>query len=127
MGFPGRIPIHSQGGTAWSPAENKVATLGRIVAQARGALFMDSLVFGILVIFDAVKAPTVPFISYLAIDVDVPHYAFARYHLARLLRGRGAVADARREFESFLTDWQNAYSDNPELAEARREMSEVRK
>ena len=56
-----------------------------------------------------------------------PHYAFARYHLARLLRSRGAVADARREFESFLTDWQNADSDNPELAEARREVSEARK
>jgi tetratricopeptide (TPR) repeat protein/predicted Ser/Thr protein kinase len=50
-----------------------------------------------------------------------PHYAFARYHLARLLKSRGSVADARRGFESFLTDWQNADSDNPELIEARRE------
>jgi tetratricopeptide (TPR) repeat protein len=56
-----------------------------------------------------------------------PHHAFARYHLARLLKNKGAADEARREFESFLADWQNADSDNPELAEARRESQKSEK
>jgi len=49
-----------------------------------------------------------------------PHYAFARFHLGRLLKSRGAVDDARRELEAFLTEWRDADPDAIELVEARR-------
>jgi serine/threonine protein kinase/tetratricopeptide (TPR) repeat protein len=49
-----------------------------------------------------------------------PHYALCRFHLARLLFGRGALMDARREMETFWKDWQGADPDVPEVIEARQ-------
>jgi serine/threonine protein kinase/Tfp pilus assembly protein PilF len=49
-----------------------------------------------------------------------PHFAFARFHLARLLKNKGSLRDARRELETFLGEWQNADPDAPELVEARQ-------
>jgi len=47
-----------------------------------------------------------------------PHYALARFHLARLLDGKGLVEDTRREMKLFLSDWEGADPDVPELVEA---------
>jgi tetratricopeptide (TPR) repeat protein len=49
-----------------------------------------------------------------------PNYAFARFHLARLLKAGGAPAEAKRELETFLTEWRDADPDTKELVEARR-------
>lgn len=49
-----------------------------------------------------------------------PHYAVARFHLARLLHSRGRQADARRELQSFWSDWQNADPNIPEVIEAKQ-------
>ncbi len=49
-----------------------------------------------------------------------PNFAFARFHLGRLLKHRGAASEARSQLQAFLTAWQHADSDNIELAEARR-------
>ncbi len=51
-----------------------------------------------------------------------PNFAFARFHLARLLKNKGAASEARRELEDFLTAWQDADTDSIELVEARRLM-----
>jgi tetratricopeptide (TPR) repeat protein len=52
-----------------------------------------------------------------------PHYALARFHLARLLNNEGSIDEARNEMELFLTDWRNADADATELAEARKIMA----
>jgi serine/threonine protein kinase/tetratricopeptide (TPR) repeat protein len=49
-----------------------------------------------------------------------PHYAFARLRLARLLKARGAAAEARRELETFLSEWRDADPDTKEFVEARQ-------
>jgi tetratricopeptide (TPR) repeat protein len=49
-----------------------------------------------------------------------PHYALARFHLARLLKGRNAKDEARREMEAFWTEWQNADPDVIEVMEGRK-------
>jgi tetratricopeptide (TPR) repeat protein len=49
-----------------------------------------------------------------------PHYALARFHLARLLKSNGAREDARREMQLFWTEWQNADPDGAEVTEGRR-------
>jgi serine/threonine protein kinase/Tfp pilus assembly protein PilF len=47
-----------------------------------------------------------------------PHYGFARFHLASLLKAHGSIANARREMETFLNEWQGADSDAFEYMEA---------
>jgi len=49
-----------------------------------------------------------------------PHFALARFHLARLLKNRGLPEDARREMSLFLKDWADA--DAAEFVEARKIM-----
>jgi len=49
-----------------------------------------------------------------------PHYAFARFHLARLLAADGRPDDARRELEAFWTEWREADPETPEAMEARK-------
>jgi len=51
-----------------------------------------------------------------------PHYALARFHLARLLKARGAGVEARREAEAFLQEWRSADPDVPELTISRRHL-----
>jgi serine/threonine protein kinase/tetratricopeptide (TPR) repeat protein len=52
-----------------------------------------------------------------------PHYALARFHLARLIDGKGLKGDARKEMALFLTGWEGADPDIPELVEARKIMN----
>jgi tetratricopeptide (TPR) repeat protein len=54
-----------------------------------------------------------------------PHYALARFHLARLLRAKGSLADARREMGAFLDEWRHADSDVVEVVEARQILSRL--
>jgi eukaryotic-like serine/threonine-protein kinase len=52
-----------------------------------------------------------------------PHCAFARLHLARLLRNMDSQDGARREMKLFLEDWRGADSDAPESVEAKKIMA----
>jgi serine/threonine protein kinase/tetratricopeptide (TPR) repeat protein len=54
-----------------------------------------------------------------------PHYAFARYHLAYLLKGKHLFADARIEMEAFLAEWQGADPNAAELVEAKLFLSKL--
>jgi serine/threonine protein kinase/Tfp pilus assembly protein PilF len=56
-----------------------------------------------------------------------PHYALARFHLARLLKARGSLAEARRELDSFLADWRTADSDAVELIKAGQTLDQLNK
>ncbi len=56
-----------------------------------------------------------------------PHYALSRFHLAHLLKARGITADARREIELFLREWQGADPDAVEIIEAKRFMDSLPK
>ena len=49
-----------------------------------------------------------------------PHYALARFHLAKLLKKKGAAEEALGEVKSFLADWDKADPDMAEGVEARR-------
>jgi tetratricopeptide (TPR) repeat protein len=49
-----------------------------------------------------------------------PHYALSRLHLARLMKAKGAEADARSELEAFWKEWQKADPDAAETIEANR-------
>jgi tetratricopeptide (TPR) repeat protein len=49
-----------------------------------------------------------------------PYYALSHLHLARLLKANGALEDARRELETFETEWQQADPDTVETREARQ-------
>jgi serine/threonine protein kinase/tetratricopeptide (TPR) repeat protein len=54
-----------------------------------------------------------------------PHYALARFHLARLLKSQGSLTAARGEMETFLDEWQGADSDAAEYIEARQFLSRL--
>jgi predicted Zn-dependent protease len=54
-----------------------------------------------------------------------PHYALARFHLARLLKAKGSLSDARREIQVFLADWKNADSNVAEVVAARKLLREL--
>lgn len=54
-----------------------------------------------------------------------PHYALARFHLARLLRAKGSLADARQEMSAFLDEWRHADSDAAEVVEARQILGKI--
>ncbi len=54
-----------------------------------------------------------------------PRFAFARFHLGRLLKSRGAQAEARRELETFLAEWRDADSDVAERVEALQLMGKM--
>jgi tetratricopeptide (TPR) repeat protein len=47
-----------------------------------------------------------------------PHFAQARFHLARLLDNNGKHEEAREEIDKFLIDWAEADPETPELAQA---------
>jgi tetratricopeptide (TPR) repeat protein len=49
-----------------------------------------------------------------------PHYALARFHLARLLNANNSLAESRREMEAFWKEWQGADPDTVESIEARK-------
>ncbi len=51
------------------------------------------------------------------------HFALARLHLAGLLQDEGKLVDARREAEIFLSEWENADNNIPEVAQARKIIS----
>ncbi len=54
-----------------------------------------------------------------------PHYAFARYHLARLLKSKNLIAAARQEMEAFMGEWQGADTNAAELVEAKFFLSKL--
>jgi tetratricopeptide (TPR) repeat protein len=54
-----------------------------------------------------------------------PHYALARFHLAKLLTNNGSIAEARQEIDAFRADWQKADPDAVEMVEARRIMAKL--
>lgn len=47
-----------------------------------------------------------------------PHFATARFHLARLLLASGQVTASRQELDAFLEEWRDA-DPGPELLAAR--------
>jgi len=49
-----------------------------------------------------------------------PHYALARFHLAKLLQSRGRQDEALRQLDAFWTEWRNADPDAPETVAARQ-------
>lgn len=51
-----------------------------------------------------------------------PSFASARFHLSKLLYGKGLKEEARREMELFLAEWKDADPDAPELVEAHKIM-----
>jgi serine/threonine protein kinase/tetratricopeptide (TPR) repeat protein len=55
------------------------------------------------------------------------HFAFARIHLALLLKSRGSPADAQQEAAQFLTEWHNADPDAPEIVAARQMIAQIQK
>jgi tetratricopeptide (TPR) repeat protein/DNA-binding winged helix-turn-helix (wHTH) protein len=48
-----------------------------------------------------------------------PNYPRIRFYLARALRGKGMMEQARANYSLFLSDWKNADADLPEVIEAR--------
>lgn len=48
-----------------------------------------------------------------------PNYPLARFHIARVQRGKGLDDEARASYQRFLADWKTADDDLAELAEAR--------
>jgi serine/threonine protein kinase/Tfp pilus assembly protein PilF len=54
-----------------------------------------------------------------ALDYN-PHYALARFHLARLLDKKRSAQEAQREMGLFWADWQKADADAAESIEARK-------
>jgi tetratricopeptide (TPR) repeat protein len=54
-----------------------------------------------------------------ALDYN-PHYALARFHLARLLKNRGAREQARQEIQIFWTEWRGADPDAIEVVEGKK-------
>ena len=55
-----------------------------------------------------------------------PHFALARFHLARLLDGNGDKEGARNEMKLFLEEWNEADPDVRELVEAREILPSAR-
>jgi tetratricopeptide (TPR) repeat protein len=49
-----------------------------------------------------------------------PHFAFSRFHLARLLHSKNTLPEARRELETFWQEWQGADPDAMETIAARK-------
>ncbi len=54
-----------------------------------------------------------------------PHYGIAYLHLARLLKFTGSLSEARGAVQSFLTEWQNADPDIPEVVAAKKLLQEL--
>jgi serine/threonine protein kinase/Flp pilus assembly protein TadD len=55
-----------------------------------------------------------------------PHYALARFHMARNLKGKGSRDLARREMQLFLSEWNNADPGTPELIQGRQMLESLR-
>lgn len=55
-----------------------------------------------------------------------PHYALARFHLAKLLHHRGLPEEALKQMEAFLADWHQADSDCSEIVEASQIIARLR-
>jgi serine/threonine protein kinase/Tfp pilus assembly protein PilF len=52
-----------------------------------------------------------------------PHFALARFRLAKLMQNSGALDEARKEMQSFLVEWQNAEPETVEMIEAKQIMA----
>lgn len=77
-------------------------------------------------IYEKMKQPAEAEETYReALDYN-PHFALGRFHLARLLKSKGAVEDARHEMQLFLKEWQGADPDAVELVEAKKFMADLR-
>lgn len=79
------------------------------------AFFMDA----IGLVYETMKLPAEAEKAYLEALAYNPHYALARFHLARLLLNKGRLDEARQHLQSFLTEWSSADPDAPEAVEAR--------
>ena len=80
------------------------------------AFFFD----GIGQIYEKIKRPPEAEQAYRDALTYNPHYGLARFHLAKIMKKRGAVEDAQREAKAFLEDWAQADADTPEVLEARQ-------
>jgi serine/threonine protein kinase/tetratricopeptide (TPR) repeat protein len=76
-------------------------------------------------IYEKMKQPTEAEQAYNEALAYNPHFALSRFHLAQVLKSRGAYADARREMELFLKEWQGADPDTAEVVEARLFISKL--
>jgi tetratricopeptide (TPR) repeat protein len=54
-----------------------------------------------------------------------PHCGLARFHLARLLKSTGSLAEAHKEAQAFLAGWPDADSDVAEVVAARKLLKEL--
>jgi eukaryotic-like serine/threonine-protein kinase len=55
-----------------------------------------------------------------------PHYAFARFHIALLLKKQGLQMEAQKQFGIFLEEWRTADPEIPEVLEARKQVANLR-
>jgi serine/threonine protein kinase/tetratricopeptide (TPR) repeat protein len=76
-------------------------------------------------IYEKMKQPAEAEQTYNEALAYNPHFALSRFHLARLLKSRGSYAEARREMELFLKEWQGADPDTAEMIEAAQIMSKL--
>ena len=74
-------------------------------------------------IYEKMKKPLDAQQAYLDALAYNPHYALARFHLAKLLKSTGAVAEALKELRTFLNEWKNAEKTAAELIEAEEIMA----
>ncbi len=86
------------------------------------AFFMDAL--GL--IYEKMKQPLDAEQAYGDALSYNPHYALARFHLAKLLQNKGSAEEARKEIQSFLAEWQNAEPESAEVIEAKQIMEQMR-
>jgi len=87
------------------------------------AFFMDA----IGLIHEKMKQPHEAELAYREALAYNPHYALARFHLAKLLHIMGKPDAALREFHLFLSEWQNAEPDAQEVKEAKQIAAQLRR
>lgn len=71
-------------------------------------------------IFEKIKLPKDAADAYRDALSYNPHYALARFHLAKLLKAGGSLTDARLELENFWIEWRDADPENLEVTQARQ-------
>jgi serine/threonine protein kinase/Tfp pilus assembly protein PilF len=85
------------------------------------AFFMDA----IGLIYERMKQPFEAEQAYREALAYNPHYALARFHLAKLMHNKGEPDAALKEALSFLSEWQNAEPDSPEVIEAKQLVAQL--
>lgn len=65
-------------------------------------------------------------LAHPGIEPTWPAYTLSHLYLARILARQKKTAEARAEYETFLDRWKNADPDLPQLAQARRELANLK-